>query len=166
MGQRILLVGAECLWFESNVERSTETRRRQMPIRVSTLYRIYIHLYSPHFSTYKHCWLSYGLARPTVAVLTGDRESHGMVGDTKTLGQTSEAFYELDFDIKRGCCMQSSLAVYTYIVRRHIIFTARCYAYRWLCCRKMSVCPSIYPSVTPQYSVERAKHIKLFLTIG
>jgi len=45
MGQRILLVGAECLWFESNVERSTETRRRQMPISVCLLYTVFIFIF-------------------------------------------------------------------------------------------------------------------------
>ena len=40
-----------------------------------------------------------------------------------------------------------------------IIFIARCYAQRGLCCRKMSVRLSDRPSITRQYSIETAKHV-------
>jgi len=48
-----------------------------------------------------------------------------------------------------------------------IFITARCHAWRGLCCRKMSVRPSIRPSVTCRYSIETTIHIiKLFLPAG
>jgi len=38
-----------------------------------------------------------------------------------------------------------------------MIFTAQCCAWTWLCCRKMSLCPSV--SLSDTYFMETAKHI-------
>ena len=45
------------------------------------------------------------------------------------------------------------------IVSDILVFTARCYAQRELCRRKISVCPSVCLSVTCRYSIETPKHV-------